>query len=140
VKLKQKIISFVTTARVRYADTDKMGYVYNGMFLTFFEVGRSELMRHYGLPYLEFEKMGFYLPLVEAHLNYKNPAFYDDLLEIKASLDYQKIYSTLRFDYIITVNDKIIAEGWTVHSFIRQDSRKPVRPPMFFLEQLNEIQ
>ncbi len=137
--LKSQTIRHITTARVRYADTDKMGYVYNGMYLTFFEVGRAELMRHFGLSYTEFEKLGFFLPLVEAHVNYKNPAYYDDLLEIEAILDYQTISSTMKFQYSIVTNGKLVAEGHTIHSFIKADTRKPVRPPVFFVDMLNNI-
>ena len=53
-----------TQIRVRYADTDKMGFVYNGTYLTYFEVGRTELMRYFDLPYKEFERNGYYLHLL----------------------------------------------------------------------------
>lgn len=139
MQLKDNIISHTTFARARYADTDKMGYVYNGMYLTFFEVGRSEIMRHYGMPYTEFEAMGYFLPLVESHVNYKNPAYYDDLLEITATLDYKNISSTMKFNYKIETNGKLVAEGYTIHTFIKQESRRPVKPPEVFIEFLNSL-
>ncbi len=134
------ILRHIFEIRVRYADTDKMGVVYNGNYLTFFEVGRTELMRSFGLPYTDFEKSGFLLPLVEAHVNYRNSAYYDDLLQIHSSLDRDAIGATLRFEYQIICKGVIVADGYTVHSFVNLESRKPVRPPRFFIEKLMSIE
>jgi acyl-CoA thioester hydrolase len=133
------ILDNTTQIRVRYADTDKMGVVYNGNYLTFFEVGRTELMRSFGLPYTEFEKVGYMLPLVESHANYKQSAFYDDILDVKATIDLTELRATLRFDYEITVGDKLIAIGWTVHTFIKTDELKPVKPPKIFVDFINKL-
>ncbi|MBK7981513.1 MAG: acyl-CoA thioesterase [Ignavibacteriae bacterium] len=74
------MLSHTTSIRVRYADTDKMQFVYNGKYLEYFEVGRTELLRSCGLAYSELEKIGYQLPLIEAGLKYKMPAYYDDVL------------------------------------------------------------
>ena len=60
------MLKHTTALRVRYADTDKMQFVYNGKYLEYFEVGRTELLRHVGLPYSEIETAGYQLPLREA--------------------------------------------------------------------------
>lgn len=132
-------LEHVTNIRVRYADTDKMGIVYNGNYLAFFETGRTELMRNAGLPYAEFEKAGFMLPLVEAHVNYKQAAFYDDILEVNAITDLTELRATLRFDYQINVGEKLIATGWTIHSFVKMPDLKPIRPPEFFVNLIKNI-
>ncbi|PIS44167.1 MAG: acyl-CoA thioesterase, partial [Ignavibacteria bacterium CG08_land_8_20_14_0_20_37_9] len=77
------MLKHISTIRVRYADTDKMQFVYNGKYLEYFEVGRTELLRSLGLPYSEVEEQGYQLPVVEASVKYKSPAHYDDLLEIE---------------------------------------------------------
>ena len=64
------MLTYKTEIRVRYADTDQMQFVYNGKYLEFFEVGRTELLRSTGLSYKVVEKEGYQLPLVEAHLKY----------------------------------------------------------------------
>ncbi len=129
------MLAYKTTIRVRYADTDKMSFVYNGKYLEYFEVGRTEMLRNAGLPYSEVEKRGYQLPLIAAGINYKSPAFYDDLLEIEAILD-DKPSAKIRIDYVIKTKgtDKLVAEGFTEHMFIRSDTRKPARPPEFYLE------
>ena len=123
-----------TQLRVRYADTDQMQIVYNGKYLEYFEVGRTELLRAFGLPYSTFEQHGYRLPLIEAYCRFVSPARYDDLLNIESSVqDFRS--PKLRIDYrIFRVTTKtLIASGHTVHAFVRIDTGKPVRPPLLFV-------
>ncbi len=123
--------------RVRYADTDKMQFVYNGKYLEYFEVGRTELLRSVGLPYSEIEKTGYQLPLIEAGVKYKNAARYDDLLEIEAKL--HVLYSPkVRIDYVIrrVETQELIAEGFTEHIFININTKKATRPPQIYIDAL----
>jgi acyl-CoA thioester hydrolase len=125
-------------ARVRYADTDRMGYLYNGNYLAFFEVGRTEIMRVKGLKYLELEDAGYLLPLRDAYAKYLSPAYYDDVLEIKTHLNYTG-GAILKFEYEILRDNEKIAEGFTTHMFVTRDSRKTVKPPKIFLDSLSSI-
>ena len=134
------MISNKTKLRVRYADTDKMQFVYNGKYLEYFEVGRTELLRSCGLPYTTLESNGFQLPLMEAGLKYKNPAHYDDVLIIEARL--RELYSAkVHIEYSITKesNNQIISTGFTTHMFIKTDSKKPTRPPKVYIEALSKF-
>ncbi len=131
------MLSYKTIIRVRYADTDKMEFVYNGKYLEYFEVGRTELLRSVGLPYSHLEKQGYQLPLIQAHVNYKNAAHYDDLLEIESVLN--EIRSAkVHIDYIIRIKDSqtVIATGYTDHMFIKADTKKPTRPPKIYIDAL----
>ncbi len=131
-------IENTTPIRVRYADTDQMGIVYNGMYFTYFEVGRTELMRTCGLAYTEFESLGFILPLTQAWAKYISPAKYDDIINVKARLKVK--YSPLiRFDYNISRGETTLAEGYTEHSFLDNITRKPVRPPRIFYETVEKF-
>lgn len=123
-----------TIVRVRYADIDKMGIVYNGNYLRFFEIGRTELIRSLGMSYLEMENKGFILPLVSVHVEFHKPAFYDDLLTIETRLDSTRISAKIQFDYFIYREDELLASGYTIHSFSKKGVLKPIRPPKFFLE------
>lgn len=131
-----KIIEHTTDIRIRYADTDKMGVVYNGNYFTFFEIGRTELMRSFGLPYVKVEENGYLLPLIEAQARYINPAYYDDILSINAKLILEK-KPTLKFEYNILRGDTTIAKGHTEHIFLKHDTMKPVKPPRIFMELIN---
>lgn len=132
-------IKHKTQVKVRYAETDKMGVVYNGNYFTYFEVGRTELMRQYGLVYTDLEKAGYYLPLLESHANYIKSAFYDDILDIEAKLNWQS-GAKLKFEYSIYRNEELVCQGHTLHCFQSVDTMRPMRPPQIFIETVNNIQ
>ncbi len=123
---------------MRYAETDGMGIVYNGNYLTYFEVGRTSLLRSLGLPYADVERRGYVLPLLEAHIKYRLPARYDDILQITTS--YEDIDGLrMRLSYQICRKQYAIAEGHTLHVFARTDTLRPSRPPRFFTEALQKL-
>jgi acyl-CoA thioester hydrolase len=132
------MIKHTTQVRVRYAETDKMGFVYNGNYLTYFEVGRVELMRHFNLSYADLENCGYYLPLVDSYVKYVKSAFYDDLLDIEATLDWDT-KPILRFNYRIIRNGELVAEGYTTHCFLNKETMKPVKPPQIFIDAINKL-
>ncbi|MFN3307013.1 MAG: acyl-CoA thioesterase [Candidatus Kapaibacteriota bacterium] len=125
--------------RVYYADVDKMGIVYNGNYLRYFEIGRTELMRHFGIPYSLVEEQGYLLPLIEANIKWKASARYDDIIEIQTSFYPDFLNPKVRFDYVIKTSDKIIAYGYTIHTFVRSEDFRPVRTPKFFLDKIEQI-
>ena len=133
------MIRQVTEVRVRYADTDQMRFVYYGKFFEYFEQGRSDLLRSVGLPYGQIEEMGLYLPVVEAHAVYRRAARYDDLLHVITYLK-QIPAARVRIDYEIVRagEEEIIADGYTIHSFVNAASGKPTRAPGQFLEALEQ--
>ncbi len=131
------MITNTTEIRVRYADTDKMQFVYNGKYLEYFEVGRTELFRSLGFPYRLIESNGYQLPLVEAGVKYFIPATYDDLLSIKATV--RELYTAKpKVEYEVKRKDtgELIAEGFTTHVFINSETKKAVRPPKIYIEAL----
>ncbi|OGF09371.1 MAG: hypothetical protein A2W00_14790 [Candidatus Eisenbacteria bacterium RBG_16_71_46] len=115
--------------RVRYADTDQMGFAYYGHFLRWFEVGRAEMLRHLGRSYREVEERGIRLPVVEARCHYHRPARYDDLLAVETGVAALG-RASVRFAYRVVREEtgEIIASGSTAHCFADRDGR-PTRPP-----------
>lgn len=126
-----------TPFRVRYADTDKMGIVYNGNYLAFFETGRTELMRAYDMIYVNLESQGYLLPLVEAGVKYLKTATYDDLLTIEAVLK-PEYKPTLTFEYNIFLDETTIAKGFTKHCFADAKTLKSRKPPAIFWDAIIE--
>jgi acyl-CoA thioester hydrolase len=133
------MIECTTSLRVRYADTDQMRHAYYGMYFAYFEQGRSDLMRSIGLPYGEFEAMGYFLPVIEAHAVYKKPARYDEMLLIVTTL-VDKPVARVRLDYRIYNEQRteVVVEGYTVHSFVHASTGKPTRAPAHFLEVIEQ--
>lgn len=118
---------FIHSIRVPYAHTDQMGYVYYANYLVYFEMARAEFLREVGLPYVDMEKRGVMLPVVEAHCVYRKPAHFDDLLEIRSCCTGIK-GPRLHIEYEILRNKERIAEGWTEHVCVRMNDGKVLRP------------
>jgi acyl-CoA thioester hydrolase len=120
-----------TSYRVIYGDTDSMGVAYYANYFRWFEIGRTELLRSWGVPYRQIEAAGTFLPVAEAYCKYHQPARYDDLLIIEAALD-REFKGGLKIDYRILDQDDVIvyATGFTRHAFLNREG-KVVRPPDF---------
>ncbi len=128
-------LTHVLELRVRYSETDQMGTFYNSRALEWFECGRTELMRHrLGMSYAALEAKGVFLPLVEAHLEFKGGARYDDLLRMESKAAFEG-RARLRFDVRITQSETgtPVVNGWTTHAFTDGQGR-PIRPPAWFVE------
>jgi acyl-CoA thioester hydrolase len=113
----------VAQVRVIYADTDQMGVVNNVHYLRYFEIGRCELLRSRGRTYKEIEATGLRMPVVEATLRYKQPARYDDLLDIDVATNAR--LATVKFHYAIrrAADGLLLCEGTTTHACIGPDDR-----------------
>jgi len=117
-----------TTIRVRYKDTDRMGVVYYGNYLTFFEIGRAELMREFDFPYSKLEAEGYTLVVTEASVKYHANVGYDAVVTVRTRIGEQR-GARVRFDYeVISEEKKLLVTGHTVHGCINS-AMKPTRIP-----------
>ena len=117
-----------TKIRVRYKDTDRMGVVYYGNYLTYFEIGRAELMRDLGFPYSAFESDGYSLVVTEANAKYHSNVEYDTLVTVKTRISDLRAVR-VRFEYkIVDEKRELIVDGYTVHACLSTHS-KPMRIP-----------
>ncbi len=123
-----------TTYRVIYGDTDKMGIAYYGNYLRWFEIGRTEMIRSWGLSYKCLEEKGVFLPVSEAYCKFLASAQYDDVLVIETILD-TTVKAGMRFNYGVTsqADQKLLTTGYTRHAFTNKEG-KVVRPPKFLRE------
>jgi acyl-CoA thioester hydrolase len=133
------MVKHATSIRIRYADTDQMKFVYYGKFFEYFEQGRSDLLREIGLPYTRVEEMGLFIPVVEAHAEYKKPARYDDLLQVVTILRDPPV-ARVRLDYEVyrEGEKEMLADGYTIHSFLNAETGKPTRAPAQFVEAIEK--
>lgn len=122
--------------RVRYSETDRMGYVYYGNYASYFEVARVEALRDIGMPYLRMEEEGFLLPVLDYKVRYLKPAYYDDLLIIKTSIS-QLPSVKIMFSYeVFGADGQKLNEAETTLVFINKETGKPCRAPKELLEKL----
>jgi len=129
-----------TSLRIRYADTDQMQYAYNGKYFEYFEVGRTEMMREQGLTYRSIEKSGYQMPVYEAFIQFKNPAFYDELIEVETRVEKLPL-AKVHIDHTITSLERniVIAEGYIELAFIKSDTKKLTRAPEFFTDAIRKF-
>lgn len=128
--------SFKSLIRVRYGETDRMGYLYYGHYPEYFEVARTDLIRSLGLSYREIEDMGILMPVRSLKVDYRFPAYYDELLGVTSTINTLP-ESKLDIDYeIINEAGKIVCTGNTVLAFVDVRSKRPRRAPDCFLEKI----
>lgn len=127
-----------TQVRVRYAETDQMGFVYYGRYMEYLEVGRVEMMRARGIPYRLVEEKGIWMPVTDVKLKYKAPGSYDELLTIRTYIKTMP-RSTLDFEFEIFKEDKSLClEASVKLAFFDPVRKRPVRAPQFVLDALTE--
>ena len=128
---------FAAPIRVRYAETDKMGYAYYANYLAWFEVGRCEWLRQQGWTYREMEDVGgTMLPVIEAHCDYRLPARYDDELEIRTRGELvTPVRVRFLYDVVRRADGVTTAAGYTVHAstdLTGRPTRLPARVRVLF--------
>jgi acyl-CoA thioester hydrolase len=125
------------SVRVRYAETDQMGFVYHGHFATWLEIARVEALRNVGVSYRELEEEGILMPVLDLQLHFLQPAKYDQVLRVVASVP-EMPRVKIRFSYeIFNEEDCKICEASTTLVFLQRSSMKPVRTPVKVLERLS---
>ena len=118
-----------TTVRVRYGETDQMGYVYYGIYAMYYEVARVESLRQLGLTYKEIEAMGIIMPVLENRSRFIAPGRYDEELRIVTTLR-EKPSVRIKFEYeIFNSENTLIHQGETSLAFVDRVTNRPCRPP-----------
>jgi acyl-CoA thioester hydrolase len=115
--------------RVRYADTDQMGYVYYGRYAEYFEAARVEALRHLGVSYKKLEERGVMMPVLEHYMKYYKPALYDEELTIKVMIKEMPMVR-FRFDYdVYNQLGQLINQSYTTLVFVQTANMKSHRLP-----------
>lgn len=113
-----------------------MGYVYYGNYAAFYEVARTEMLRHTGISYKELEEMGVMLPVIELHTKYFQPAKYDDLITIRTTIR-EKPGIRIKFEYeIFNEQRELLNSGMSELVFVDIQKNRPCRPPQVFQDKM----
>lgn len=124
------------TLRVRYGETDRMGYVYYGNYAEYLEVARVESLRELGITYKELEDDGIVLPVLDFTIKYIRPAFYDDLITIKTTIPVLP-GARLQFEYEMYNQEQVLLnKAATTLVFINRLTGKPCAAPEEVLEKI----
>jgi acyl-CoA thioester hydrolase len=125
--------------RIRYGETDQMGYCYYGNYAQFFEIGRVETLRSLGMSYKEIEEQGYMLPVSELRTKYLKPSFYDDEINIVTTI--KKTPSVkIEFDYeIFNAKGELLTIAYTKLVFVNIKTMKPCLCPQELIEKFNQV-
>lgn len=124
-----------TKLRVRYVETDQMGYAHHSNYIIYYEFGRVEALRSLGMSYKSLEDAGIMMPVIDSGSKYLKPAFYDDEISIKVIVpELPKV--RMRFEYKLYVKNELIHEGFTTLVFVNKKTGKPMRAPESMLNLL----
>ena len=127
-----------TQIRVRYAETDQMGVVYHSNYFPYFESARAESMRKMGFTYVDMEKMGVIMPVVDVHCRYLRPAKYDDLLTIKTTLKELPIHHKIEFHHeVFNEAGELLVVGKIILYFMESNGMKKTSMPPQLMEILH---
>ncbi len=129
--------SYETIIRVRYNETDRMGYLHHSVYASYFEIARTEMMRNLGISYRELEDSGILLPVYALTINYRQPAFYDDELTIKSMLTMLPVIRLIVEYEVFNQDRKLICTATSTNVFISTSSRKPVRAPETLIQKFS---
>jgi acyl-CoA thioester hydrolase len=130
------MIEYKCKVRVRYSETDQMGYVYYGNYAAYYEVARVEMLRNLGTTYKEMEESGIMMPVLELKCKYIKPAFYDEELTITVKI-LEKPQTRIIFHYeIYNEKEELINIGETTLVFIDIKKNRPGLPSKEFEQRL----
>ena len=133
------MISFEHKLRVEYHHTDQMGIVHHSNYIKFFEAARTEWLRVAGMTYAEMERRGVMMPIVDVHVKYRQPAYYDEVLSVRVFVD-ELPMARMTFRYEIRGEDgRDVASGTTTLGFIDSVTRRPQRAPEWLMEVLRSM-
>lgn len=132
------MITHDTQIRVLYRDTDKMGVVYHANYIVFYEAARNEMFRAIGLPYTLLEQMNIAMPIVEVESKYKSPAYYDDLLTVRATVkELPEVRAVVEYE-VFNEAGTVINTGKTVLGYVNMERKRPCRAPKEFIDELQK--
>ena len=122
--------------RVRYGETDQMGYVYYGNYALYYEVGRVEALRNVGIDYKKIEEKGTMLPVLSLNIKYIRPAVYDDLLTIKSQI-LKKPSTRIQFQHeVYNSIGTLLNKAEVELVFVDIETKKPCQAPDYIMEAL----
>ena len=126
-----------TQTRVRYGETDQMGYLYYGNYALYYEVGRAEMIRDLGLSYKDMEsKLGIMMPVMSLQMRFVRPALYDELVTIRTTLR-ELPTSTITFHMELFNEKKKLLNGGSVKlCFVEMATNRTVAPPQYLMGKL----
>ncbi len=125
----EKVESDEISIRVRYAETDRMGLLHHANYFVYFEMGRTELLRKRGMSYRDVEDAGHLLVIVDIGCKFKKPAYYDDLLTLRTTVE-RVTHVKIIHKYEVLRDGTLLAEGHSTLACVDRDGRPQALPDL----------
>lgn len=127
-------IKHVSTARVRYSDTDQMGFMHHSNYARYYENARWEFFRDMDIPYVEIEEQGILMPVIDVAFKFIKPAYYDEELQIITVVSLKRAVK-MKFEYqMLNSKGELINEGFVTTGFVHKKGLRPCQPPLSITE------
>lgn len=133
------ILQYDTNIRVCYGDTDAMGVVYYGTYPRYYEISRTEMLRHYGIIYREIEEKGMLLPVRSLQITYLKPAYYDELLTVRSIMEEMPAVRFIIKMEIYNSHDELINQGEVVLVSTNPATGRAMKTPSWLLDKIKTI-
>ncbi|WP_026904954.1 acyl-CoA thioesterase [Pedobacter glucosidilyticus] len=131
------MFSYETNIRVRYAETDQMGYVYYGNYAAFYEVARTEMLRSLGMTYKSMEQDGVMMPVLEMRTKYFKPAKYDENITVKVTIKEKPGVRIVFYYDMFNEKQEHLNTGETTLVFVDMEKNRPCLPPSNFMKKIS---
>lgn len=131
------MIKHIVQIRTLYGEVDQMGYVYHANYVSYCHRARTELMRNYGLHDAFLEENNILMPVLSFDIQYKKPAYYDDLLSIKIEVE-EMPETRMKFKFKIynQIKDLLCVANSSV-AFVDKNTRKPFKAPDILVDKIS---
>ncbi len=124
---------FSTEIAVRFAETDAQGIAHNATYLVWFEVARIAYLARFRDGYRSIQADGYEALTIESHVRYLRPVFFDDRILVHTRcVDLRG--ARFRYEYVLERSGEVVADGWTQHAVVDQETLRPVRFPAWLAE------
>ncbi|MDM1063348.1 acyl-CoA thioesterase [Empedobacter falsenii] len=136
ISSEEKIKTLVHNSNfaVRFNETDPLGIVWHGNYITYFEDGREAFGRHFGISYLDIQKSGFVTPIIKSVCEHKFPLKYGDICRIQTTFE-DTLAAKMIFKFkIFNQDEKLVCIGETIQVFLDNKGDLMLTLPPFFEE------
>ncbi len=119
---ERQLLQHEIEVRVRYQETDAMGFLHHGNYFTYFEMGRTEMLRFLGHNYRDLEEAGLLMVVVRIRASYHRPAHYDDVLRLQTTLE-RVSAAKIEHSYRVFRGEELLVEGASTLACVNRDGQ-----------------
>lgn len=127
--------------RVRFADTDLQGIVFNGNYLTYYDVAWTEYFRAVGFTWTDLLALGVDTVLARTTMVFKSPAKFDEILEVHTRVSKLGNTSlTFEFEIYPQNEERLIGSATSLYVCVDPKTLLPTPVPDPLRQRISEFE